>query len=90
MCNAKKYFVDHLTGPHHHQPKRMSRNLPNTQVRLTNVAIVRLQKSGKRVEIACYKNKVLNWRNKVETDIDEVLQTDNVFYNVSKVQLSER
>lgn len=30
---------------------------------LTNVAVVRLKKCGKRFEIACYKNKVLNWRN---------------------------
>jgi ribosome maturation protein SDO1 len=41
------------------------------QVRLTNVAIVKIKKSGKRFEIACYKNKVVNWRNKVETDLDE-------------------
>jgi ribosome maturation protein SDO1 len=53
---------------------------------LTNVAVVRLKKAGKRFEIACYKNKALNWRNGVETDIDEVLQTDRVFTNVSKVR----
>jgi len=37
---------------------------PTNQKLLTNVAIVRLKKCGKRFEIACYKNKVLNWRNK--------------------------
>lgn len=57
---------------------------PSAQVRLTNVAYVRLQKKGKRFEIACYRNKVLNWRNKMETDIREVLQIDTVFANVSK------
>lgn len=57
---------------------------PVNQVRLTNVAYVRLQKKGKRFEIACYRNKVLNWRNKIETDIGEVLQVDTVFTNVSK------
>lgn len=57
---------------------------PINQVRLTNVAYVRLNKGGKRFEIACYRNKVLNWRNKIETDIGEVLQIDNVFTNVSK------
>jgi len=36
---------------------------PTNQIRLTNVAIVRLKKAGKRFEIACYKNKVLSWRN---------------------------
>lgn len=63
--------------------------MPVTQVRLTNVAIVKLKKAGKRFEIACYKNMALNWRNGVETDIGEVLQTDSVFANVSKVSLPQ-
>lgn len=54
------------------------------QKRLTNVAVVRYKKGGVRFEIACYKNKVLNWRNGVETDLDEVVQTTSVFSNVSK------
>jgi hypothetical protein len=33
------------------------------QKRLTNIAVVRYKSHGKRFEIACYKNKVLNWRN---------------------------
>lgn len=33
-----------------------------------------------------YKNKVLEWRQGVETDIDNVLQIPNVFLNVSKGQ----
>lgn len=49
-----------------------------------NVAVVRIKRSGKRFEIACYKNKVLSWRNKTEKDVDEVLQTHTVFSNVSK------
>ncbi|CAM9180238.1 unnamed protein product, partial [Ectocarpus fasciculatus] len=58
---------------------------PVGQVRLTNVAYVRLTKKGKRFEIACYRNKVvLNWRNKIEQDINEVLQVASVFTNVSK------
>lgn len=63
---------------------------PTNQIRLTNVAIVRLKKGGKRYEIACYKNKVVSWRNKVETDIDEVLQTHTVFTNVSKGQVAKK
>jgi ribosome maturation protein SDO1 len=64
----------------------MSRlSLPVNQVRLTNVAVVRLKRNGKRFEVAAYKNKVLNWRNKVEKDIGEVLQIQTVFSNVSKV-----
>ncbi|XP_021954701.1 ribosome maturation protein SBDS [Folsomia candida] len=63
---------------------------PTNQIRLTNVAIVRMKKGGKRFEIACYKNKVLSWRNKVEKDIDEVLQTHSVFTNVSKGQVAKK
>lgn len=66
----------------------MSVFTPSNQVKLTNVAYVRLTKNGKRFEIACYRNKVLNWRNKVETDIKEVLQIDNIFTNVSKGTLA--
>lgn len=62
---------------------------PVNQVRLTNVAVVRYKRKGKRFEIACYKNKVVNWRNKVETDIDEVLQIASVFTNVSKGVLAK-
>ncbi|CAG8535507.1 63_t:CDS:2 [Diversispora eburnea] len=57
---------------------------------LTNVSIVRLKKGGKRFEIACYKNKVMEWRNGVETDLDEVLQINNVFLNVSKGQVAPK
>ncbi|CAN0193172.1 unnamed protein product [Ectocarpus sp. 6 AP-2014] len=62
---------------------------PVNQVRLTNVAVVRLNKTGKRFEIACYRNKVVNWRNRVETDLDEVLQIESVFENVSKGVLAK-
>lgn len=63
---------------------------PTNQKLLTNVAVVRYKKCGKRFEIACYKNKVLNWRNKVEKNIDEVLQTPTVFTNVSKGQVAKK
>ncbi|CAJ0581589.1 unnamed protein product, partial [Mesorhabditis spiculigera] len=70
----------------------MSKNIktPTNQKVLTNVAVVRMKKMGKRFEIACYKNKVLNWRNKSEKDIDEVLQTPSVFSNVSKGQMAKK
>jgi len=57
---------------------------PVNQKRLTNVCIVRYSKNGKRFELACYPNKVLDWRRKTETDLDEVLQAQMVFTNVSK------
>ncbi|RCN31695.1 rRNA metabolism protein, SBDS family [Ancylostoma caninum] len=70
----------------------MSKNIktPTNQKLLTNVAVVRMKKMGKRFEIACYKNKVVNWRNKSEKDIDEVLQTHTIFSNVSKGQLAKK
>ncbi|KAI2602702.1 SBDS protein C-terminal domain-containing protein [Hypoxylon fragiforme] len=61
-------------------------HLSSNQIRLTNVSLVRLKKGKKRFEIACYKNKVLEWRSGIETDLDEVLQIPNVFLNVSKGQ----
>jgi ribosome maturation protein SDO1 len=54
------------------------------QIRLTNVAIVRLRKGGKRFEIACYPNKVTSWRKGLESDLDEVVQSHEIFLNVSK------
>lgn len=68
-----------------------SRNFtPVNQIRLTNVAIVRHKKGGKRFELACYRNKVMGWRNKVETDIDEVVQINTIFTNVSKGQAAKK
>jgi ribosome maturation protein SDO1 len=57
---------------------------PVGKVLMTNVATVRIKRDGKRFEIACYKNKVQNWRNGVEEDINEVLQIAKVYENVSK------
>eukprot|EP00871_Galdieria_phlegrea_P003028 jgi/Galph1/3726/GphlegSOOS_G2394.1 len=63
---------------------------PVSQVRLTNVVTVRLKKHGKRFEVACYRNKVLSWRDGTEKDLDEVLQVENVFSNVSKGILANK
>jgi len=57
---------------------------PVNQVRFTNVAVVRLKRGGKRFEIACYKNKVGEYRKKITTDLDEVLQSRMIFSNISK------
>lgn len=65
-------------------------NQPSNQIKLTNVSLVRLKKGKKRFEIACYKNKVLEWRSGIETDLDNVLQIPNVFLNVSKGQTAPR
>lgn len=63
-------------------------NQPSGQIRLTNVSLVRMKKEKKRFEIACYQNKVQDWRLRVEKDIDEVLQIPLVFTNVSKGQVA--
>ncbi len=64
--------------------KNMSIFTPVNQIRLTNVAVVRLKKHGLRFELACYPNKVTTWRGGVEKDLSEVLQSDTIFTNVSK------
>lgn len=57
---------------------------------MTNVAVIRLKKGGIKFELACYKNKAINWRNKQETDISEVLQIDKIFSNVSKGDIAKK
>lgn len=63
-------------------------NQPSNQIKLTNVSLVRMRKGKKRFEIACYQNKVQDWRKGVEKDLDEVLQVPQVFINVSKGQVA--
>lgn len=63
---------------------------PSNRIQLTNVAVVRLKKGGSRFEIACYKNKVISWRNKVDTNLDDVLQSYSIFTNVSKGQVAKK
>ena len=59
-------------------------NQPSNQIRLTNVSMVRLKKGKKRFEVPAYKNTVNSWRAGNEPDLDNVLQINNVFLNVSK------
>ena len=61
----------------------MIKNPVNVKL-LTNVAIVRLKKQKRNFELACYRNKVINWRNKQEDDLNEVLQIDQIFADVAK------
>ena len=62
----------------------MSLKQPVGQQRLTNVSIVKLKHNGSRFELACYPNKVHDWRAGVETRFDEVIQSPHIFSNVSK------
>ncbi|CUS22235.1 LAQU0S05e00738g1_1 [Lachancea quebecensis] len=65
-------------------------NQPSGQIKLTNVSIVKLKKGKKKFEIACYQNKVQDFRKGVEKDVDEVLQIHQVFINVSKGQVASK
>lgn len=57
---------------------------PVSQVPLTNVSVVKLKRNGFKFEIACYPNKVSNWRDNIEKDIDEVMQSKEIFTSVQK------
>ena len=59
-------------------------------VKLTNVGIIKYKKGGKRFEIACYKNKAINWRNGVEKDLSEVVQILDVYTNVQSGKLVDK
>ena len=56
----------------------------------TNISIVRLKLGKTRYEIACYKNKIQDWRDKKETDLSEVLQTNTIFKNVVKGDIASQ
>lgn len=57
---------------------------PVTVVNYTNVAIVRLKVNKEKFELACYKNKIKQYREKIESDINEVLQISEIFTNAVK------
>lgn len=56
---------------------------PSTNVKMTNVATIRYKINNKNFEIACYRNKAVNWRSGMEDDVTEVLQTEEIFDNAS-------
>ncbi|KAG5467789.1 hypothetical protein LSCM4_00873 [Leishmania orientalis] len=61
---------------------------PLSQRRHTNIAVVRYSKNGVRLEIACYKNKVISYRCGTENRLDEVLQVERIFSNVARGYLA--
>eukprot|EP00053_Salpingoeca_punica_P005646 m.55708 g.55708 ORF g.55708 m.55708 type:complete len:252 (-) comp13336_c0_seq4:723-1478(-) len=63
---------------------------PTNQIKLTNVAVVRLRKNALRFELACFRNKVMSFRQGLEKDLDEVLQIHTIFSNVSKGLVSSK
>ncbi|SOV18730.1 ribosome maturation protein SBDS, putative [Plasmodium sp. gorilla clade G2] len=63
---------------------------PINQVKFTNVAIVKYKYKGKKFEIACYKNKIIDWKNGTELNIDDVLQSHLIFTNISKGEIAKK
>lgn len=61
---------------------------PLSQRRHTNIAVVRYSKNGVKLEIACYKNKVISYRSGTENRLDEVLQVERIFANVARGYLA--
>ncbi|KAL3901450.1 MAG: hypothetical protein SGCHY_000600 [Lobulomycetales sp.] len=61
---------------------------PSNNISLQNIAVCRLKRSGKRFELACYKNKLGDWRSGVEKDLHNVIQSDTIFSNVAKGQVA--
>ena len=60
---------------------------PVGQKVFTNISIVRLKFGKSRFELACYPNKVQDYRDKKEKDINEVLQAKEIFSNAIKGDL---
>lgn len=64
--------------------------LPHSQQRHSNVAVVRLTNGSSRIEVACYKNKVIAFRNGAESEIDEVVQIERIFSSVSRGEFASK
>ena len=63
---------------------------PVGQKVFTNISIVKLKLGKSRFELACYPNKVQDYRDKKEKDINEVLQAQEIFRDAIKGDLVPR
>ena len=68
------YAKSYLAGSVYNQREMLKQ--PNSLVKMTNVAFIKYKINSKVFEIACYRNKAVNWRNGLEKDIGEVLQSN--------------
>lgn len=57
---------------------------PVSIVNYTNVAIIKLKVNKDKFELACYKNKIKQYREKIENDVSNVLQINEIFTNAVK------
>ena len=63
---------------------------PVGQKVFTNISIVKLKLGKSRFELACYPNKVQDYRDQKEKDINEVLQAQEIFTDAIKGDLCPR
>jgi ribosome maturation protein SDO1 len=63
---------------------------PNSVVKMTNVAFIKYRINNRYFEVACYRNKAVNWRNGLEKDIGEVLQSNEIFENANHGTLAKK
>ena len=54
------------------------------------MAIVKLKRQKKTFEIACYPGKIMDWRNKIESDLSEVIQTDSIFSDAERGDIASK
>ncbi|ETV92667.1 SBDS family rRNA metabolism protein, variant 1 [Aphanomyces invadans] len=65
-----------------HQSQRVF--TPLSQARLEHVDVVRLKKGECRFEVACFKNKLMQWRRGNDMNLEDILQSHEIFDNVSR------
>ena len=63
---------------------------PLGQKLLSNVSVIKLDRRGKHFEIAVFPNKVSSWRNGLEDDLDNVVQSHSIFVNVDQGMLAKQ
>lgn len=51
---------------------------------------MRYKARGQEYQVACYKNKLSSWRSGIESDLDEVLQVQDVFLDVVNGKRAKR
>ncbi len=56
--------------------------------KLTNVAFIKYKIENKKFEVVCYKNKAINYRQKVLNDLSEVLQSDDIYLNATHGEIA--
>eukprot|EP00668_Euglena_longa_P029551 GGOE01036904.1.p1 GENE.GGOE01036904.1~~GGOE01036904.1.p1 ORF type:complete len:563 (+),score=149.79 GGOE01036904.1:38-1726(+) len=63
---------------------------PLNQRRHDNISIVSMERGGKHFEVACYRNKVTDWKTGAEKDLSNVIQVERVFVNVKKGEFAAK